>query len=168
MDMRDMIHNRNFYFVLIPVLAGGWLMFSIAVSVSSAKTWTDEQAEWNMVRDRLHTILTLDPSRRSYQESNTTTEEFDYANVIDTLARAHSIPTSVYRISSKPPIIKDKKKMQTADLTIDTINIQKLSSFLTRILTNWPDLNCDTLTLTKVANSKDAWKVYIKFSYTYD
>ncbi|MBN1126407.1 MAG: hypothetical protein JXA82_15485 [Sedimentisphaerales bacterium] len=167
MDIREAIHNRNFYFFLIPILGACWLVFSIAVSASAAGTWMEEQTEWTMVRERLHSILELDPSRRSYKESNTNAKEFDYANVIDALARSYGIPTTVYRVSSKPPIVKDKK-IQTADVTIDTIDIQKLSSFLTRILTNWPDLNCDTLTLTKVANTKDSWKVYLKFSYTYD
>lgn len=167
MEIKEHLRNPNFYFVLGPLVAGLAMLTQAAVVLPRAATeWRDQQEEFKATEARIAQILIYAPERLDYKPGKTTDRDFDYANIINAYAKRHSIPPSVYRVSSKPGT-SGKEKTQRAEMTIDNINIERLSAFLSDLLAQWPGLTCDTLTLTKLKTGKDNWNAFMKFTYDF-
>ncbi len=166
--MKDILRNPNAYFVIVPVAVAIWAVSVMAWSLPAAeKSWVDEQTEYETAKQLLNQILSLDPDRLNYKKAKGSSKEFDYADVVESYAKQQGIPPKNFQVTSRKPMKKKGETVQSADMTIATINIERLAGFLSRILSQWPGLECSKLNLTKLKTGKDAWKVTLKFTYTY-
>ena len=77
------------------------------------------------------------------------------------------IASSNYSLRGHPITKSGGKLRKSADVTIEKVNIETLSRFISQILLRWPDLQCDRLSIDTDPGGKDMWKATIKFVYTY-
>ena len=167
MEIKEHVRNPNFYFVLAPLVGGLVMLVQGAVVLPRAVAdWKAQQEEFKATEIRVGQIFAYAPERLDYKPGKTADKDFDYANIINAYTKRHGIPTSSYKVSSKPRS-SGKEKTQRGEMTIDQINIERLGAFLSDLLAQWPGLDCDTLTLTKLKTGKDAWKVFMKFTYDF-
>lgn len=163
---REWIKNRNLYFVAAPILLGLWTLYMGLVSEpAAAKKQTDFEAEYKISQAALFNILKLDPERLSNKDKKERGSDFDYSTAMDRLAREYSIAANQYEVTSKKAAPKEGKLVQTADIKIKNVDIVKLTGFLSRMLTLWPDLECTELTLTRMKGAKDSWDTSFKLTY---
>ena len=163
---RDWMKHRNMYFLAVPAVLGLWVLYLGLVSnPAAAKRQTDFEAEYKISQAALLNIIRLDPERLSKKDKKEPGSDFDYSTAIDRLAREFSIAANQYEISSKKAAPKEGKMVQTADIKIKNIDMVKLTGFLSRMLTLWPDLECTELTLTRVKGAKDSWETSFKLTY---
>ncbi len=166
--MKDYLKNPNFYYLLAPVVAAVWALSIYTVSLPAA-----EKAVQKYNKDLVETrktageIFKVAPERLNYKDTKEKSRTFDYAAVINVFTKQHGIATGNYKVISRKPTKKAGEKIQGADLAIESIDIQTLAGFLSQILTNWPDLSCNSITLTKLKFAKNAWKASIKLTYKY-
>lgn len=166
--MKDLFKNKNLYFIIMPVFAAIWVLLMCTVSIPSAEdSWKQYEDEYHNSLKVIANILLLDPERLNYDAKKTTTDAFDYAAVIELFAKKHGIPSSTYKVTSSRPMRKGDVTTQSANISLQTVNVEKLASFLSSILAGWPDLQCDMLTVKKLNTGKDAWTVSMKLTYSY-
>ncbi len=162
----EWIKNRNTYFVAAPILLGAWVLYSGLVSEpAAAKKKADFESEYKISQGALLNILSLDPERLSNKDKKERSSDFDYSTAMDRLAREYSIAANQYEVTSKKASPKEGKLVQTADIKIKNVDIVKLTGFLSRMLTLWPDLECNELTLTRMKGAKDSWDTSFKLTY---
>ncbi len=163
---RDWMKSRNLYFLAVPAVLGLWILYVGLVSEpAAAKKQTDFETEYKMSQAALLSIIQFDPERLNKKDRKGLGTDFDYSTAIDRLAREFSIAANQYEISSKKAAPKEGKMVQTADIKIKNVDIVKLTGFLSRLLTLWPDLECTELTLTRAKGAKDSWETSFKLTY---
>jgi hypothetical protein len=167
-DIKNCYKNPNFYYILAPVVAVIWVLFLSTVSLSKADDKCTRRAkDYSEVQKLIPQILTIDPERLKYKVRQEASGEFDYSVALEEIAKLCGISSSNYSMTGGNAPSKGGKSRKTANVAIKTVDIVRLSRFLSQILDRWPDLECDVLTLTKLNTGKDDWKVSLKFTYTY-
>ena len=91
--------------------------------------------------------------------------KFDYNTVIGKFAIRHKIAESGYGLRATGEKKKKNMFIQTARMTINDINVEKFTRFLSEMLYVWPGLQCDNLTMTNTG--PDSWKAVLQFKYTF-
>jgi hypothetical protein len=167
--MKDIYRNPILYYALIPVLAALWPLALFLVYLPRAEqNMQDEEKQYARAQEVITEILTLDPERLEFADSNAAASEFDYATVVDRIANSCGIPATDYKVSSKPPRTSSSgQKSQTAKITINQADIARFARFLSSIQFRWPGLQCETVVLTKAEGVPDRWKADLDFRYYY-
>ena len=57
------------------------------------------------------------------------------------------------------------QKSQSARVSLKDVNVTQVANFLSTIQLHWPDLQCNTLKLTKRKDSPDSWDADFDFKY---
>jgi hypothetical protein len=92
---------------------------------------------------------------------------FDFANAIDEIARLTRIRQSSYNLTTGAKIKRRAEETQDAKVSINPVNVESFSKFLSIMLIKYPSLTCQQLRVTKVKGMDDAWKVDLDFRYFY-
>lgn len=165
--MRDIYKKPIFYYVLTPIVIGLWPIWLFSIGIPGAENKLEKGIkDYTEARKLISEILDLDPQRLDYANSKKTGEEFDYTTAVDQVTRLCKISPTSYRISSSPVRkIKGGQKNQDASMTIDKIDIERFSKFLSIMHMRWSSLQCTNATLAKIKGEKDAWKTDIRFIY---
>ncbi|MCK5000604.1 MAG: hypothetical protein KAS23_13760, partial [Anaerohalosphaera sp.] len=164
--MQEIYKNKNFYFIIIPLLAATWTVTAATLTLPTAdKQYERKVADWTEAKGHIINMLALDLGRLKYKDSNPKNSgEFDYATVIDQFSGENGIPASGYSLRAGTIIKKGTKKTKTADMTIDKIEIVDFTKFISSLLNRWPSLQIDTLKLASLKDGPDAWKATLKFT----
>ena len=165
--MNDIYKKPVFYYVLVPILVGLWplWLFSIGISTSRDNLYK-EIKDYNEAQKLIGQVLDLDPQRLDYAKSKKAGDEFDYTTAIDQVTRLCRILPTDYKLSSSPVRkVKGGQKNQDASMTIDKIDIEKFSKFLSIMHMRWSSLQCTNVTLSKIKGEKDTWKADVRFIY---
>jgi hypothetical protein len=112
-------------------------------------------------------ILTLDPDRLKFADSNNTAAEFDYASAIEKTAGLCKIPPTNYKLSSGIIITSDGQKSQSAKVGLKQVDITKFAKFLSTLQLRWANLQCAQVKLTKKKGLPDTWDIDLDFKYYY-
>lgn len=165
--MKDIYKKPIFYYVLVPIVIGLWPVWLFSIGIPGAENNLEKTVkEYAQARELISEILNLDPQRLDYANSKKNGGEFDYTTAVDQVTRLCKISPSGYRISSSPVRkIKGGQKNQDASMTIERIDIERFSKFLSIMHMRWSGLQCTNATLTKIKGEKDAWKTDIRFIY---
>lgn len=159
--MRDLYKNPVFYYVLIPLLVAAWPLLMWFKYLPQANDALQQQKQdMADANDLIIEILSMDPDRLNYAKNNQgKAVEFTYGDAINQAAKTCGIRTPVLR--------EDRKsvKNQTADVTLDSVDIVRCAKFLSALQLHWNKLQCTQLTLTKKKGLKDRWTVKLKFNY---
>ncbi len=165
--MKDIYKKPIFYYVLVPIVIGLWPVWLFVMGIPGSEKGLQKGInDYNEARKLIGEILDLDPQRLDYAKTKKTGEAFDYTTAIDQVTRLCKISPSGYRISSSP-IRKTKggQSNQDASMTIDKIDIEKFSKFLSVMHMRWSSLQCTNITLAKIKGEKNAWKADVRFIY---
>lgn len=166
--IRKILANPNVYYIGAPVAAVIFALLAIFVFYpNSVKNWQDAEQEYNTAKDYADKLLNLQPDRLLADGQVAGGETFDFAVVVNEFAQVFSISPTNYTTSVKGEVKKQGKRARSATLSIKTIDIEKLTKFLSTMLARWPDLECDVLSLDKGKAGKDDWKADMTLTYYY-
>jgi hypothetical protein len=167
--MKKYLNNPVFYYIALPAAACLWAALAGLVFYPRAtSSWQESQAEYNAAEELLAQIIAVEPQRLAYkQEKGTAVVDFDFTQVINEFASLFSIPSSNFTLNTRGEIRKAGKRARSAVLSIKTIDIEKTTKFLSTMLIRWPDLQCEILSLDKLPQGKNNWKVDMTLTYYY-
>ncbi|MBN1457406.1 MAG: hypothetical protein JW912_06115 [Sedimentisphaerales bacterium] len=168
MEKKEFYKETNFYFIIIPALATIWAVSTWVFSMPTAeKKWQRNLDHYAESQTQIERILAIDPERLDIEEQKGQSAKFDYATSVENFARVWKIPSSSYSLQARREIKRAGQITKSATVQINPIDIETFTQFLTAMMYRWPDLQCDTLKLTKQKDGPDAWKADIKLTYYY-
>ena len=166
--MKDIYKNPILYYILTPVIVCLWPLLVWAVYLPAAeKGKEDHKAQYEKAEAIMMEILTLDPDRREYADSNDVEIEFTFDKAVAQIAGASKIPPSKYKLSSGMLQTTRDQKSQGATVSLKQIDIVKFSEFLSTIQLRWANLQCNRVKLTHKQGLPDMWDIEIEFKYYY-
>ena len=166
--MKDMYKNPLFYYVVMLVIAILWpvIIWGIYLPASRARYNSDgEQHE--KAQQVIEELLTVDPERLDAAKEKGASSSFDYATAVQQAAQFTSIPAAGYRLSSQPVVTSEGQKSQSANISLEDVDITKAARFLSTIQLRWSGLQCTKVTLRKKKGLPDSWDVDFAFKYFY-
>ncbi|OHB52191.1 MAG: hypothetical protein A2Y12_11410 [Planctomycetes bacterium GWF2_42_9] len=107
----------------------------------------------------------LDPQRLDYAKHKKAGEGFDFITAFDQVTKLCQIPSTSYSLSTSPPRKSKGQASQDAAITIEKINIERFTKFLSVMQMRWSNLQCSNVTLSKIKGEKDNWKADVRFVY---
>lgn len=167
--MKEIYKNPILYYIAIPVIAALWPLLVWVVYVpASERSLMDEINQYKKAEQIMLEILRLDPARLELTNSQTPSEEFDYARAIQRVASLYEISPANYKLSSGIIIKSGGQKSQSATVSLRNIGIDKLANFLSTIQLHWSNLQCNRVKLTKKPSPPpNIWDVDLEFKYYY-
>ncbi len=166
--MKDIYKNPILYYILVPALIGLWPLFVRAKYLPAAdKNLKKQQAQAKKAEAIMMEILTFDPDRCQFADSNDVGTDFTYAKEIDRVARSCGIQPGNYKLNSGMLITSGDQKSQSASVSLKQIDIVKFARFLSMIQLRWANLQCNRVKLTKKQGRPDMWDMDIEFKYYY-
>jgi hypothetical protein len=167
--MKDYLKNPMFYYIAVPVVLCVWAILAGAVFYPRAVTaWTNGQEEYKIAQELLAQIIAIEPQRLTHkQEQGSSGGDFDFTKVVNDFAAAFSIPPANFTLNTRGETKRAGKRARPATLSIRTIDIEKMSKFLSVMLIRWPDLQCESLTLEKLPQGKNEWRIDMTLTYYY-
>jgi hypothetical protein len=156
-----------FYYIFVPAVVGLWPLLVWAMYLPAAdenlKDWENQHRKAEAI---MMEILTLDPDRLQFVDSNDPGTEFTYG-VVDKVAGSCGIPPSKYKLNSGMLITNKNQKSQSASVSLRQVEIVKFAKFLSTIQLRWANLQCNRVKLTKKQGMPDTWDIDIEFKYYY-
>jgi hypothetical protein len=166
--MKEFYKKPEFYYFIMPVFAIVWILTVASLTLPTAeKKLENAKRDDTLIQGYVATILTNKPERINYKEQVKKTGKFAYEIEIENFAKMHGISSSDYTLTSAEPIRRRKQLTQSADINIKSIDIERFAKFLSSIQQSWPNLQCDSLTLTKHKKALDLWTAKMKFIYIF-
>lgn len=163
--MKDFYKKAFFYYVITPLLAAFWPLLLWAVYLPlSQRAWEKERADYARAELVITEILSLDPERLHITDGKTG-GQFDYANAVQKVASLYHVPPANYKLASGMLITTSGRKSQSARVSLKDISVSQVANFLSTIQLHWPDLQCNTLKLTKRKDTPDSWDADFDFKY---
>ncbi len=165
--MKDIYRNPILYYILVPAVVGLWPLLVWAVYLPAAdENFKGQENQHRKAEAMMMEILTLDPDRLEFVDSNDIGAEFTYG-VIDKVAGSCGIPPSKYKLNSGMLITSQGQKSQSASVSLRQVDIVKFAKFLSTIQLRWANLQCNRVKLTKKQGMPDIWDIDIEFKYYY-
>ena len=166
--MKDIYKNPILYYIGVPIIVGLWPLLVWTVYLPTAQKSIKEQTIlYKQAESKMMEILTLDPERLEFTDSNDTTIEFTYGSAVDRVAVLCDIPPSKHKLNTGNIQIVSGQKRQSANVALKQIDIVTFSRFLTEIQYRWPNLQCERVKLSKQKDLPDIWDVDIELEYYY-
>jgi len=167
--MKIDIKNPMLYYIMVPVLAGLWAVLAGSVFYpKSVKAWDKTREESVAVEKLIKQLVASEPERLAFKvDEKSKPEAFDFTKVINKFAQQYSISPSNYNLNVRKESKRSGHRIRPASISIKSIDIERLAQFLSDMLLRWPDLQCETLDIEKVKNTKNNWKVDMKLTYYY-
>jgi hypothetical protein len=166
--MKEIYKRPIFYYVLVPVLIGLWPVWLLFVGIPGVKdTLENSKKDYLEGQNHIQLILgELDPQRLDYANKKKAGEGFDFITAINQVSQLCKIPLTGYRLSTSPQRkVKGGQSSEDASMTIERIDIEKFTKFLSIMHMRWSNLQCTNVTLSKIKGEKDNWKADVRFIY---
>jgi hypothetical protein len=168
--MKDIYKNPILYYIAIPVIVGLWPLLVWAIYLPNAQEDIKElMNQHEKAKPSMIQILTLEPDRLEFADTNDTTVDFTYGDAIERIASLCRIPPSKYNVSTGMIITAHDQKSQSASIDLKEVDIRKFAKFLSMLQLRWSNLQCERLKLTKKQNlpDNDLWDIDIELKYYY-
>lgn len=169
LDIKKHLKNPLFYYIAVPVVMGVWALVAGAVLFPKAvSNWKESQEEYKTAQDLMAQIIAIEPQRLAYKaEKGAQIGVFDFTAVINEFATSFSIPSANFTLNTRGETRRAGKRARSAVLSIKSIDIEKMTKFLSTMLIRWPDLQCEIMSIEKLPQGKDNWKVDMTLTYYY-
>jgi hypothetical protein len=165
-DIRELIKNPVFYYVLVPAVLALWPLIGWALYLPAARSgWQQEQKLYEESQKIIGDILTIDPDRLQFAGAKQAGDKFDYAGAIDKVATSCQISPTSYRLSSGVITKSGDQKTQNANISLKDVDVVRLAKFLSTLQLRWSNLQCTRVKLTAKKEVKDRWDVDLDFKY---
>jgi hypothetical protein len=168
--MRINYKDPNIYYIAVPILAGLWAVLAGFVFYpNSTKAWDKNRQDYEAIEKQIKQLAALQPKRLEYKiDEKAKPEAFDFFKTVNDFAKIFGIADSNYNINVRPPSKRAGKQARSATILIKRIDIEKFAQFLSGLLLRWPSLKCEQLSIEKVKNTKNNWKVDLSLTYYYE
>lgn len=164
--MKDIYKNPIFYYILVPIITALWPLLIWTVYLPDVEdSWQAEKKQYAKGQKIMTEILNLDPDRLDFADSKNAGADFDYANVVETVASSCRIPPTNYKLSSGVITTSGGQKSQNARVGLKQVDITKFAKFLSTIQFRWASLRCTNIKLTKRKGLPDIWDIDLDFKY---
>lgn len=167
--MKDLYKNPILYYVLAPVIIGLWPLLVWAIYLPDAQKNVNEYInQYQKAEPVMMEILTLDPDRLDFVDSNDNAPEFSWTSV-DQVANRCKIPEKKCELRSGMKITSGGQVNQSATVNLREVGITEFAEFLSMIQLRWVNLQCERVKMTKKQNlpDNDLWDMDITFKYYY-
>lgn len=166
--MTDVLKNPRLYYIAALAVAVGWTVAIWGLYLPNAEKKLDREiTEYKQAGKLITEILFLDSSRLNYAETKTALADFDYASAVQMAASSCGISAAKYKLSSGTITTSSGEKSQSANVSLDKIDIKTFARFLSAIQLRWANLQCTKVTLKKKKDLPDTWDVDLRFNYYY-
>jgi len=166
--MNDMLKNPLFYYIAIPITAALWPALIWGFYLPRAEQNLTNQVKQNKDAEKIiDDILVIDPKRLDYTGNDEAAVEFDYASAVRAAAKTCGINATKYKLSSGQITTSDGNRKQSANVSLEEVDIKTLAEFLSEIQLRWVNLQCTKVTLRKKKAGPDAWDIDLRFTYFY-
>jgi hypothetical protein len=163
--MKSLLKNKSSYHLLLPLLAACWPAWVRVASLPAARANWREQSKQHLDAQKLFLqILELDSGRLKVQDP-AEARQFDYATEVQKTANATGISAANYRLNVRQSVKIAEQEVQSADLTLENVDITRFALFAASMEANWPNLQCTQINLTKVEGGPDLWRANLQFRY---
>ena len=164
--MRDFYKHPFFFYVAVPAFlilwpVSAWLIQSPAAN----KALANAKYQYVHAQDVIDEIIALDPDRLQLIDPKNASAQFDYAIAVQKVASMHRIPPASYKLASGMLIKTGGQKSQSARVSLKNVNITQVADFISTIQFHWPDIQCNTLKITRRKDSSDSWDADFDFKY---
>jgi len=165
----EIYKNPILYYILVPAISAIWPLLVWGVYLPEANRRVDTDiSKFKQAQETAEIILNLDRDRLELSDAKTGSGEFDYVSEVYRIATMCGIPQSNCKIRTGLIIKKTGgQKSQTANVTLENVDITRLAEFLSKIELRWSNLQCTEVKLTKKAGVRDKWDAKLKFNYYY-
>ncbi len=167
--MKDIYKNPILYYIAVPAIVALWpLLVRSVYSPGSERRLKGEINQYKKAEQIMLEIIRLDPARLELADSNTPSEEFDYARAVQRVASLYGISPANYKLSSGIIMKSGGQKSQSANVSLKDIGIGKFANFLSTIQLHWANLQCNRLKLSKKKSPPpNIWDADLEFKYYY-
>jgi predicted negative regulator of RcsB-dependent stress response len=166
--MKEIYKNPALYYILVPVIVALWPLLIWGVYLPRARhNWQAESIQYGEAQTIIGEILTLDPERLAFADSQNAAAEFDYASAVEKVAGLCGISPTNYKLNSGIIITSGGQKSQSAKVSLKQVDVTKFAKFLSTIQLRWANLQCAQVKLTKKKGLPDVWDVDLEFKYYY-
>jgi hypothetical protein len=166
--MKDIYKNPILYYILTPVIVCLWpLLVWAGEGPAAEENKKDQHDQFKSAEAIMMEILTLDPDRSEYADSNDVDTEFNFDKVVAMVASKSKIPPTKWDLNATAPQTSSGQKSQSAAVNLKQIDIVKFSEFLSTIQLRWANLQCNRVKLTHKQGLPDMWDIDIEFKYYY-
>lgn len=166
--MKEIYKNPLLYYIAVPVLLAIWpLSIKFGYLPNTKQAYADEQQQYEKAENLMFDILDLNPERVNTATPKDEDNEFDFVKAVAQIASASGIDPRNYTSGSRAPITRNDRKTQTATITIQKIDIEKFSKFITNLQKRWANLECESVNISTVKGFKDTWKITLTLIYYY-
>jgi hypothetical protein len=168
--MKIEFKDPNIYYITVPILAGLWAVLAGFVFYpNSTKAWNKSREDFEAIGKQVKQLADLQPKRLEFKiDEKAKPEEFDFTKTVNDFARFFSIADSNYNLTDRGRSKRAGKQTCSAAIQINRIDIEKFAQFLSGLLLRWPELKCEQLSIEKVKNTKNNWKVNLSLTYYYE
>ncbi len=169
LDIKKHIKNPLFYYIAVPAVMGLWAFAAGVIFYPKAvSNWKDSREEYKTAQDLMAQIVAIEPQRLAYKaEKGTQVGVFDFTQVINEFATTFSIPSSNFTLNTRGETKRSGKRARSAQFSVKSIDIERLTKFLSTMLIRWPDLQCEIMSIEKLPQGKNNWKVDMTLTYYY-
>jgi hypothetical protein len=164
--MKDWYKKPVFYYVAVPVVLMVWPMVLWLYYLPNVENRCQQEQDyfkkaWGLIAK----VVVMDPARLELAGKDENSKDFDYAVAVDSAASRCQIPSTNYKISSKRLVSSKGQKSQSAMVVLEDVEIEKMARFISGIQTQWANLECTSIKLTKKQGVKNSWKIDLDFKY---
>jgi hypothetical protein len=161
------IKKINYWFagiLLLSLIAA--LVVNLLMVPSVARDAQKQASTYTQLNEKCAKIYELDPARIANAAKAAAGKEFHYSNSVSEVAARWKIPTDQYNLNVRSIRQSKDTRTQNARVAIDEVSVSTFAKFLSQILYEWPNLECQTIKLISEREQKDTWKATIDFIYT--
>jgi hypothetical protein len=165
--MKDFYKNPVLYYILVPSVLALWpLSVTFFYLPNTSRSYQDEKTMYEEKAEKLMLdILELDQDRKPIDDSKEKNKEFDFATALALITSSAGISANNYTFTTRAPLTKEGRKIQTATVEIQKIEIQNFADFLDKMQKRWANLECESIDLDKLKGPPNEWKATVKFKY---
>jgi hypothetical protein len=157
-----------YIYIIVPALAAIWPALVLAKYLPSAEKKLEKDiTAYAKANNTMLDIISLSPERIESEDPNKEKIEFSYDSVVNEVASFCKIPSGKCKWNTGSIFDSKNSKTQTANVTLNKIDITSFSKFLSVIQSRWPKLVCNKVKLNKKPNIPDEWDINIDFKYYY-
>ena len=166
--MSEYYKKADFYYIVVPILVLVWAVLVWVLALPTAQSRLNrKQSEFNQAEELITKILELDSERLDYEKKKEGSAKFDYTDAVNKFTRQCGISPSDYSLQAGRETERRNQRTKSANIGINSVSIEKFTKFISLMLLQHSDLQCDQLKLTKIKAGPDTWKASLKFTYYY-
>ncbi|MBN1796437.1 MAG: hypothetical protein JW804_07175 [Sedimentisphaerales bacterium] len=165
--MKDIWKESIFYYIAVPAIIALWpLLVGLYYIPNIEQKWEKEKENYTNAYEVMDEIRQLDPDRLAYRGEKKGLD-FDYATAIYNATNKLKINPKNCNVSSKPIRTTQGRKTRNCQVVINEIKILTFAQFLSNLQITWANLQAEKITLTRLQELPDSWKIDLTFKYYY-